>query len=152
VSISVGVGSGRDVPEFAACALELGVEERMLEADGVSVAPSLETCGIAEGERLGGSQSAPWDVFAFDIEASCCALKVELDRPCAPLSADRAVAHCFGTWTNRSTPIRRPPWFALACCVRHCCAPALDSALPIRHTTSLTIDAISAASAAAGAS
>ena len=123
----------------------------MLKADGVAVAPSLEACGIAEGEQLDGSQSAPWDVFSFDIEASCCALKVELDRPCAPFSADRAAARGVGTRTSRSTPIRRAPWFAASCNVRHCCAPASGLALPIRHTTSLTIDANNAASAAAGA-
>jgi hypothetical protein len=55
-------------------------------------------------------------------------------------------------WTSRSAPIRRTPWFAVACGVRHGCAPASESALPIRHTTSLTIDANIAASAAAGAS
>jgi len=55
-------------------------------------------------------------------------------------------------WTSRSAPICLAPWFAVARGVRHGCAPASESALPIRHTTSLTIDANNAAAAAAGAS
>jgi hypothetical protein len=50
VPISFGIGAGTDVPEFAAGALELGKEERKVESNGVTVAPSLEACGVAEGE------------------------------------------------------------------------------------------------------
>jgi hypothetical protein len=97
VPVSLCVDAGSDVPEFSACALELGVEERVLESDRVAVAPSLEGTGVAEGDRLDGAQSASWDVFAFDIEASCYALKMKPDRPCAPLRAYCAALKRVGT-------------------------------------------------------
>jgi hypothetical protein len=61
--------------EFVAFALELGVKERVLEANGISVAPSVEAVSVDEGGRLHGAQSAFGDLFAFDIEASCDALE-----------------------------------------------------------------------------
>ena len=53
------------------------MEQRVLEANGVSVAPSVELGGVDEPEGLHGPKTAPGDFFAFDIETSCNALKEE---------------------------------------------------------------------------
>ena len=51
--------------------LEADVEQRVFEANGVGVAPSLELGGADELEALHGpKKTAPRDSFAFDIETS----------------------------------------------------------------------------------
>jgi hypothetical protein len=61
-------------PEFVGVALEVDVEERVLEADGVVVAPSLEVLRVRELDGLLRSQPSSWDFLSFDIETSCYAL------------------------------------------------------------------------------
>jgi hypothetical protein len=61
-------------PELVGVSLEADVEERVLEADGVVVAPPLEVLRVRELDRLLRSQPTPGDFFSFDIETSCNAL------------------------------------------------------------------------------
>jgi hypothetical protein len=71
---AVAVAAFEGSPEVVGIALEADVEERVLEADGVVVAPSPEVLGVRELDGLLGSQPAPGDFFAFDIQTSCDAL------------------------------------------------------------------------------
>jgi hypothetical protein len=59
--------------------MELNVQERVLEADRIVIAPSSETVGAGEDEGLHSSESTLGHIFAFDIEASVDALEKELD-------------------------------------------------------------------------
>jgi hypothetical protein len=61
-------------PEFVGVSLEADVEQRVLEADGVVVAPSLEVLSVRELDGLLRSQPTPGDFFSFDIETSFNAL------------------------------------------------------------------------------
>jgi len=61
-------------PKIIGVALEVDVEQRVLEADGIVIAPSLEALCVRELDGLLGSQPSPGDFFAFDIETSCNAL------------------------------------------------------------------------------
>ena len=50
------------------------MEQGVLEADGVVVAPSFEVLRVCELDGLLRSQPTPGDFFSFDIETSCNAL------------------------------------------------------------------------------
>jgi hypothetical protein len=56
------------------------VEEGVLEADGVVVAPSLKGLDFGERDRLDGPGTPRGNVFALDIEASSDTLQVELEN------------------------------------------------------------------------
>jgi hypothetical protein len=83
-------------PKIVSVALEVDVEQRVLEADGVVVAPSLEVLGVCELDRLVRSQSAPGNIFSFDIETSRNALQEEPDYspPAFGAQGSSAVRHC----------------------------------------------------------
>jgi hypothetical protein len=68
---TVAVGGLDGPPEIVGVTLEVDVEQRVLEADGVVVAPSPEVLSVGELDGLLGSQSTSGDVFAFDIQTSC---------------------------------------------------------------------------------
>lgn len=72
--------SGGEVPKSAAFTLELCVEEGVLEAHGVVVAPSLKGLDLGERDRLDGPGTARGNLFALDIEASCDTLEFELQK------------------------------------------------------------------------
>jgi hypothetical protein len=55
------------------------VEEGVLEANGVVVAPSLKGLDFGERDRLNGPGTARGNLFALDIEASSDTLQVELE-------------------------------------------------------------------------
>ncbi|MCZ8030846.1 MAG: hypothetical protein O9339_08920 [Rubrivivax sp.] len=77
IRASAGPSGFADVdasPELVGVSLEADVEERVLEADGVVVAPLPEVLGVRELDGLLRSQSTPWDFLSFDIETSCNAL------------------------------------------------------------------------------
>ena len=116
---------GSKVPEFCACALELGVEPRMLKADRFAVAPSPESAGVDEGHRLDGAQPMSGDVFSFDIDGSFKALKLEPNFPSAPIGTDCAAGHRLNARPNRRSPARRSPGIPGRFGMGHSVAPVL---------------------------
>ncbi len=75
----MSVWSSGSAPEFVGFAMELNVQDRVLEADGIVIAPSSEAVGAGEDEGLHGLKSTLGHIFAFDIETSVDALEKELD-------------------------------------------------------------------------
>jgi hypothetical protein len=69
-----GFGGVAASPELVGISLEAEVEHRVLETDGVVVAPPLEVLRVRELDGLLRAQPAPGDFFSFDIETSCNAL------------------------------------------------------------------------------
>jgi hypothetical protein len=67
------------------------VEEGVLEADGVIVAPSLKGLDLGERDRLDGPGTARGNLFALDIEASCDTLEVELQKGTLATGRQRCV-------------------------------------------------------------
>jgi hypothetical protein len=70
----------------------LCVEEGVLKAYGVVVAPSLEGLDLGERDRLDGPGTARGRLFALDIEASCDTLEVELQKATVATCRQRCVS------------------------------------------------------------
>ena len=69
---------------------EFGVQERVFESGGITVAPSAEAAGVIEVDGLHGAHAVPEGFIAFDIEASCNTLEEEMHITVAAACAQRA--------------------------------------------------------------
>ena len=79
-------GLGRDSPQFICVPLQAHVQQGVLKADGVVVAPSMEVRDSDETDCLHAAQTASGYPFAFDIQTPFNALEQEVHL--APIVLD----------------------------------------------------------------
>ena len=94
--------------EIVAIAPESGVQDRMLESGGITVAPSMELLCSVEDDGLHGVDSARGSFFALDIEASVDALEEEVHFASSAARGEAAGGACGGgDWIGCERVLRR---------------------------------------------
>ena len=92
----MGEVGGCEVPQCFGIALELAVEQGVVEAHRVVISPAFEVDPLVEEQGLADTDAVTGDFFAFNIQASLDALQKKMHRALLPSCAAAALRVLVG--------------------------------------------------------